>query len=227
MSAISTHPPTTHPPSPPPARQRAPHAGGGKRSVDMQIIAGWVEPRSRVLDLGCGRGVLLDYLRHTKDVFAVGVDMDFDKISACIRRGLTAHQADMLAFMQRFPDGYFDRVIFSRTLEELPVPGQAIAEGLRVARNVTVGFVNHAYWKNRIDGALRGRKPCNAVYTTTWYESRPTNPVTIYDFEQFCARKRIHIVRHAHLRGDWKTTCNFAPNLLAGYALYDLEKAES
>ncbi|EIP96469.1 Methionine biosynthesis protein MetW [Opitutaceae bacterium TAV1] len=207
------------------ARHRKPSVAGHRRTVDMQIIAGWVEPRSRVLDLGCGRGVLLDYLQHTKDVFAVGVDMDFDKISACVRRGVTAHQADMLGFMQRFPDGHFDRVIFSRTLEELPAPGAAIVEGLRVARNVTVGFVNHAYWKNRFDGALRGRKPRNAVYTTAWFESRPTNPVTIHDFEQFCAEKRILIVRRAHLRGDWKTACSFAPNLLAGYALYDLARA--
>ncbi|MDR1281779.1 MAG: methionine biosynthesis protein MetW [Opitutaceae bacterium] len=209
------------------ARLRKPSVAGHRRSVDMQIIADWVMPRSRVLDLGCGRGVLLGFLQHTKNVFAVGVDLDFDKISACVRRGVTAHQADMLGFMQRFPDGHFDRVIFSRTLEELPAPGAAIVEGLRVARNVTVGFVNHAYWKNRLDSALRGRKPRNAVYTTAWFGSRPTNPVTIHDFELFCAEKRIRIVHRAHLRGDWKSACPFAPNLLAGYALYDLARGAS
>jgi methionine biosynthesis protein MetW len=195
-----------------------------KRTVDMQIIAEWVEPRSRVLDLGCGRGVLLDYLKQTKDVHPVGVDLDFDKISACVRRGLTAYQGDMTAFMQSFPAGHFDRVIFSRTLEELSEPGAVIAEALRVGKAVTVGFVNHAYWKNRADIFLRGRKPLNPVYTTEWFESRPTNPVSVADFEHFCASQKIRIARRAHLSGDWKTPCGFAPNLLAGYALYDLAR---
>jgi methionine biosynthesis protein MetW len=195
-----------------------------KRTVDMQIIAEWVEPRSRVLDLGCGRGVLLDYLKQTKEVFPVGVDLDFDKISACVRRGLTAYQGDMTAFMRAFPAGHFDRVIFSRTLEELAAPGEVIAEALRVGRAVTVGFVNHGYWKNRLDAFWRGRKPRNPVYTTEWFESRPTNPASIADFEHFCAIKGIRIVRRAHLRGDWKSPCRLAPNCFAGYALYDLTR---
>lgn len=195
-----------------------------KRTVDMQIIADWVEPRSRVLDLGCGRGVLLDYLVQTKDVFPVGVDHDVDKISACVRRGVTAYQGDMTDFLRAIPDGNFDRVICSRTLEELPDPGAIIAEALRVARALTVGFVNHGYWKNRLDALFRGRKPHNAVYTTQWFESRPANPISIADFEHFCELRQIRIVRRSHLRGDWKSTCPFRPNLFAGYALYDLAR---
>lgn len=195
-----------------------------RRTVDMQVIADWVEPRSRVLDLGCGRGVLLDSLVQSKDIFGVGVDLQFDKIAACIRRGLTAYQGDMMAFMRGFPDGHFDRVICSRTLEEVAHPAEVIAEALRVARALTIGFVNHAYWKNRLDGLLRGRKPRNEVYTTAWYESRPANPISVSDFEDFCATKDYRIARRVHLRGDWKTPCTFRPNFLAGYALYDLTR---
>ena len=195
-----------------------------KRTVDMQIIADWVEPKSRVLDLGCGRGVLLELLVQTKEVFAVGVDMQFEKISACVRRGITAYQGDMMTFMRSFPDAHFDRVICSRTLEEVDDPAAVIAEALRVAKSVTVGFVNHGYWKNRLAAFLHGRKPRNAVYTTEWFESRPANPVSIADFEHFCAEKKIRAVRRALLRGDWKKTCTFRPNLFAGYALYDLTK---
>ncbi len=195
-----------------------------KRTVDMQIIADWVEPHSRVLDLGCGRGVLLDSLVQSKDIFGVGVDLDFDKISACVKRGVTAYQGDMMAFMGAFPDGHFDRVICSRTLEEVGHPGAIIAEALRVGRAVTVGFVNHAFWKNRLDAFLHGRKPRNDVYTTGWSESRPANPVTVADFEDFCSAKGYRIVRRALLGGDWKQPCRVAPNLLAGYALYDLAK---
>jgi len=195
-----------------------------KRTVDMQIIADWVEPRSRVLDLGCGRGVLLELLVQTKEVFAVGVDMQFEKISACVRRGITAYQGDMMSFMRAFPTAHFDRVICSRTLEEVDDPAAVINEALRVAKSVTVGFVNHGYWKNRLAAFLHGRKPRNAVYTTEWFESRPANPVSIADFEHFCTAKSIRAVRRALLRGDWKTPCAFRPNLFAGYALYDLTR---
>jgi methionine biosynthesis protein MetW len=195
-----------------------------KRTVDMQIIADWVEPKSRVLDLGCGRGVLLESLVQSKDVFPVGVDLEFEKISACVKRGVTAYQGDMMEFMRSFPDVHFDRVICSRTLEEVPDPAAVIAEALRVARSVTVGFVNHGYWKNRIDALRHGRKPRNDVYKTAWHESRPANPVSVADFEEFCAQKNIRIARRALLCGDWKTPCTFRPNLFAGYALYDLAR---
>ena len=195
-----------------------------KRTVDMQIIADWVEPGSRVLDLGCGRGVLLEALAQSKQVSPVGVDLDVEKITSCLRRGVSAYQGDMMTFMQGFADGHFDRVICSRTLEELTSPGLVLNEALRVGRAVTVGFVNHGYWKNRLDMLLRGRKPRNAVYTTEWFESRPANPLSPADFEHFCATHGIRITRRAMLRGDWKTPCHSWSNLLAGYAIYDLTR---
>ena len=195
-----------------------------KRTVDMEIIGDWVEPHTRVLDLGCGPGVLLDYLVQTKKVSAVGVDLDLARITACVRRGLAAYQGDMTSFMRAFPDKHFDRVICSRTLHELGDPTAVIGEALRVGRALTVGFVNHGYWKNRVDMLIRGRKLRNPVYTTEWFESRPANPVTIADFEHFCAAKGIRIARRAHLAGNWHAPCRALPNLFAGYALYDLAR---
>jgi methionine biosynthesis protein MetW len=195
-----------------------------KRTVDMQIIGDWVEPSTRVLDLGCGSGALLDYLVQTKDVSAVGVDLDFGKITACVRRGLAAYQGDMTAFMRAFPDKHFDRVICSRTVHELGNPTEVILEALRVGRALTVGFVNHGFWKNRLNMLFLGRKIRNEVYTTEWFESRPANPVTIADFEHFCRTQGIRIARRAHLAGNWRTPCRTMPNLFAGYALYDLAK---
>jgi methionine biosynthesis protein MetW len=183
-----------------------------------------VEPGSRVLDLGCGRGVLLDYLQQTKQVRGLGVDLDFQKILGCVRRGVTAYQGDMEAFMRAFPAKHFDRIICSRTVQELADPAAVILEALRAGRAVTVGFVNHGYWKNRIDAFFRGRKPRNPVYTTEWFESRPANPVTISDFEYFCAAQGITVTRRALLRGDWRSPCRVRPNLFAGYALYDLAR---
>ena len=195
-----------------------------KRTVDMQIIGEWVEPSSRVLDLGCGPGVLLDYLAQTKQVSGIGVDLDFRRITACVARGLSAYQGDMTGFMREFPDRHFDRVICSRTVQELDDPTGVILEALRVGRALTVGFVNHGFWKNRVDALVRGRKVRNDVYTTEWFESRPANPVTIADFEYFCAAKGIRIVRRVHLGGNWRTPCRTLPNLFAGYALYDLAR---
>jgi methionine biosynthesis protein MetW len=195
-----------------------------KRTVDMQIIGEWVTPGSRVLDLGCGRGALLDYLVQTKEVAALGVDLDFERITACVARGLSVYQGDMTGFMRQFPDRHFDRVICSRTVQELGDPTGVILEALRVGRSLTVGFVNHGFWKNRVDALLRGRKVRNEVYTTEWFESRPANPVTIADFEHFCAAQGITVTRRAHLLGNWRTPCRTLPNLFAGYALYDLAK---
>jgi methionine biosynthesis protein MetW len=195
-----------------------------KRTVDMQIIGDWVEPNTRVLDLGCGQGVLLDYLVQTKHVAAVGVDLEFMKIAACVQRGLAAYQGDMTSFMRAFPDKHFDRVICSRTVQELDDPTTVILEALRVGRALTVGFVNHGFWKNRLNTLVRGRKIRNEVYKTEWFESRPSNPVTIADFEHFCVAKEIRVARRAHLAGNWHTPCRHAPNLFAGYALYDLAR---
>jgi methionine biosynthesis protein MetW len=196
-----------------------------KRTVDMQVIGEWVEPQSRILDLGCGRGELMDYLVQAKQVSATGVDLDFNRISACVARGLSAYQGDMTEFMRAFPDRHFDRIICSRTVHELNDPAGVILEALRVGSTVTVGFVNHGFWKNRLGALLRGRKVLNAVYTTAWHESRPANPLSIADFEDFCRAKSIRIARRAHLLGDWRTPCRVLPNLLAGYALYDLARA--
>jgi methionine biosynthesis protein MetW len=212
--------------TPPLAHSGRPRAHGAfeKRTVDMQIIGDWVEPNTRVLDLGCGQGALLDYLVQTKKVSGVGVDLDFAKITACIRRGLAAYQGDMTSFMRSFPEKHFDRVICSRTVHELADPTTVIMEALRVGRALTVGFVNHGFWKNRINTLVQGRKIRNEVYKTEWFESRPANPLTIADFEHFCEVKGITIKRKALLAGNWRSPCRTLPNLFAGYALYDLAK---
>ena len=193
-----------------------------KRTVDMQVIADWIEPGSRVLDLGCGRGVLLDYLVQSKSIRGVGVDTDFDKVTSCIRRGLTAYQGDLEVFLRRFPDGFFDHVLCSRTLQELGRPARVMEEALRVGRRFAVGFVNHGYWENRVSLILKGHRLVNEVNPAKWAASRPSNPLSVAEFEQFCGESRIEMRRKDYLRVDWKTPCRILPNLLSGYALYEL-----
>jgi methionine biosynthesis protein MetW len=195
-----------------------------KRTVDMQIISDWVEPGSRVLDLGCGRGVLLEYLIRKKGVFGVGVDLDQEKVLGCIRKGVTVFHGDLFQLMRTFPDKFFDRVICSRTLQELNNPADTVLEALRLARFVTVGFVNFAFWKNRWSLFHTGSRIRNEVYPSEWYQSRTTHPVSVAEFEHFCLVRNVRIVRKVYLGGDWKTRVSFRPNLLAGYAIYDLQK---
>jgi methionine biosynthesis protein MetW len=195
-----------------------------KRTIDMQVIGEWVEHNSKVLDLGCGKGELLSYLMQKKHAVTTGVDLNLDHITACVERGVNAYQGDMTSFMTVFPEGHFDRVICSRTLHELHDPAGVILEALRVGKTLTVGFVNHGFWKNRLYSLFKGKKINNIIYPTEWHESRPANPVTIEDFETFCSRKSIKIRRRVHLLGDWRSPCRFLPNLFSGYALYDLEK---
>ena len=195
-----------------------------RRTVDMRLLGEWVEAGSRVCELGCGRGVLLEYLVHTRGIFAVGVDLDLEKVAACVKRGVTAYQGDMVGFLRALPDGYFDRVICSRTIEELAQPAVVLREALRAGRRVNVGFVNHGYWKNRWGALRHGGRLRNEVYTTDWADTRPSNPLSVADFEAFCAQESIRIARRVLLRGDWERPCTFLPNLRSGYAMYELTR---
>ncbi len=193
-----------------------------KRTVDMRIISEWIESDSSVLDLGCGRGVLLEYLIQTKSVFGVGVDWNMEKVSSCIKRGVPAYQGDLIELMKSFPDKFFDRVVCSRTVQELNNPAQVLLEALRLADSVTVGFVNYGYWKNRFHHLVSGSHIINEVNLYEWYEGPPTHPISISEFEWFCNRHHIEVTRRVYLRGDWETPCEYLPNLLCGYALFEL-----
>lgn len=195
-----------------------------KRQVDFQIIARWVDEGNRVLDLGCGRGVLLEYLKHSKSVYGLGVDIDFEHILSCVKRGIPAYHGDVRQVLANFADNAFDRVIFSRSVELLDDPAAILADGLRVGRRVTVGFVNHGFWVNRLNFLLRGKRTLNTVYPRPWYQTLRSNPFSISDFDAFCACHKINIEQRVYLSADWIRTCTLPPNLFAGYALYDLSK---
>ena len=195
-----------------------------RRQVDFQIIARWVDEGSRVLDLGCGRGVLLEYLKQKKSVYGVGVDINFERILSCVKRGVPAYHGDVRALLATFDDNAFDRVIFSRSVELLDDPDAILAEGLRVGKRVTVGFVNHGFWVNRLTFLLKGQRTINEVYPSPWYETLPSNPFSVSEFDGFCAARQIKIENRVYLSGDWSGECKLLPNLCAGYAIYDLSK---
>lgn len=188
----------------------------------MKVMSEWVQPGSRVLDLGCGRGVLLEYLKQKLDVQAVGVDLDPEKARSCVKRGLSVFMGDLMEFMRSFPDKHFDYVICSRTLQELNAPSMVIHEALRVSNHMLVGFVNFGYWRNRLSMFTKGRTIRNEVYPSPWSVSRPTNPLSVAQFEIYCRNHNIKVERQLCLGGNWESERSVLKNLLSGYALYDL-----
>lgn len=195
-----------------------------KRETDLQIISGWINEGDRILDVGCGRGILLEHLIRTMQVRALGVDASLSKIQSCVKRGVPIYHGDADAFLAEFPDGYFDWIILSRTIQELNNPGELIRQALRIGENVAIGFVNHGYWLNRWVTLLSGSRPTNEVFPLSWDSGAPYNPVTIQGFEEFAARKNIRIANKAFLRGDWQKRTTTLPNLRAGYAIYHLSR---
>mgnify|MGYP001231897608 FL=1 len=200
-----------------------------KKEADFKIIDDWVEPSSKVLDLGCGRGALLEHLRDTKDVFGLGVDYDLNKATACVARGVTVCQEDIRKVLSNLKDNSFDWVIFSRMVEELEEPGKVILEALRVGKRVAISFVNYSYWKNRYRFLRSGVRIRNEVYPEPWETSMLRNYFSVRDFELFCLKMKTEkiefsIGRKVFHRGDWVKTCKFFPNLRAGLAIYELIK---
>ena len=125
-----------------------------KRQIDARFTARWVNEGDRVLDLGCGRGTLLDYLKKKKSVFGIGVDINFEYILSCVKRDVTAYHGDMRQLMAGFNENSFERVIFSRSVEFVDNPEIILAEGLRVGKRVTVGFINQGFWHAHIGWIL-------------------------------------------------------------------------
>jgi methionine biosynthesis protein MetW len=194
-----------------------------KRETDLQIISEWIDDGQSVLDVGCGRGILLEHLVRTRSVHALGVDASLEKVQSCVKRGVSAYHGDAESLLKEFPDQFFDWIILSRTIQEMNQPGALIGQSMRVARNVAIGFVNYGYWLNRWSTLLTGSRPTNEVFPLSWDSGSPYNPVTIKGFEAFTAQRGIHIADSVFLKGNWKTRSTFLPNLCAGYAIYRLK----
>jgi methionine biosynthesis protein MetW len=195
-----------------------------KRRTDQMVINQGIQSGDKVLDLGCGRGSLLQLLIQEKQVRALGVDINPSKILECVKKGIPVYQGDVDEFLGNFPDQSFDRVILSRTVEHLQEPGRTIGEALRVGRRVTVGFINHGFWVNRMNYFIKGSRTINDVYPKPWYESAPVTFFSLANFEDFCRKKSIRIHDRVCLDANWKNECRILPNLLAGYVICDISK---
>jgi len=185
---------------------------------DYAIIGDIVERNSRVLDLGCGEGELLEWLAVNKGVDARGVELSGPKVQRAIARGVSVFQCDIDQALRDYPDQAFDYVILSQTLQETFRPRQVLREMLRVGRRVIVAFPNFGHWRVRLSMLLSGRAPRTSLFPYEWHESPNIHFLTIEDFEDLTRKEGLVVERRYFLAGHRKVT--FRPNLLAETAVY-------
>ena len=189
---------------------------------DYAAIAGWVSLNASVLDLGCGDGSLLRYLRETRRVAGYGVEIADDGVLACVRNGVSVIQGDLERGLSGFEDRSFDYVILSQTLQAIENSERIVAEMLRVGREGIVTFPNFGYWKNRLQ-VLAGHMPVSDNVPYEWHDTPNVHLCTIADFERFCADRAVKILERKVLtRGK---PVAVLPNLLGSLAVYRFQRA--
>jgi methionine biosynthesis protein MetW len=187
---------------------------------ELKILCSLIPEGAKVLDLGCGDGSVLAFLKEQRHLDAHGVEIDRANVLGAVRRGLSVYHGDMLEGMGLFPDQFFDVVLCSRTLQEVPQPAAALREMLRVGQRVMVGFHNYGYWRNRLCFLLRGLQPQCGSSSNRWFNSPDIHPMTILAFEEFCEADGIRVLERRFLRRNEKGTVRWRPNLRAEYAMF-------
>ena len=184
---------------------------------DYAAIAGWVRVGARVLDLGCGDGSLLTYLKERRGVTGYGVEIDDERVLACVTRGVSVIQRDLERGLSDFEDRSFDYVILSQTLQAVRNSDRIVGDMLRVGREGIVTFPNFGYWKNRLQiGA--GRMPVSDNLPYQWFNTPNVHLCTIADFEDYCAGRGIRVVERKVLTRGRPVT--LWPNLFGALAVF-------
>ncbi len=188
---------------------------------DFDVIAKWIRPGEKVLDLGCGDGSLLRYLQDERGVRGYGVDKDPDNVLACIRHGVNVIQIDLEAGLSGFEDGFFDHVVMSLSLQTVRHTERILDEMLRVGHEAVVSFPNFGQKSHRAAIAA-GHMPVSKSLPYQWYNSPNVRFFTMADFEDLCAGRGIVIRERLAFEGEDIVTED--PNLNASIAVYRLGK---
>jgi methionine biosynthesis protein MetW len=191
--------------------------------ADFEAIAAWVRPDSTVLDLGCGDGLLLRYLRQTRNARGYGIEIADDNVLACVKNGVNVIQSDLERGLAGFDAGSFDCVILSQTLQAMRHTEEIVREMLRVGREAVVSFPNFGRWDLRLQVAL-GRMPVSKDLPYQWFNTPNVHLCTIADFEAFCADHGIRVLERVALHRG-RPVAAFA-NFLGSLAVYRVEKRQ-
>jgi len=197
-------------------------AGRGLPSrPEFDAIAAWIEPGAQVLDLGCGDGSLLRYLKEARRAMGYGIEIDDANILASVRNRVNVLQSDLESGLAGFESGSFDYVILSQTLQAVRRTEQIIGEMLRVGRQAIVTFPNFGYWGHRLQ-VLTGRMPVSSTLPYQWYDTPNLHLFTLRDFESFCTGHGIRILERVVM--DRGRVVSLLPNLLGSLAVYRFDR---
>jgi methionine biosynthesis protein MetW len=193
---------------------------------DLKLIADLVEPGSRVLDVGCGDGELLDYLVHRQGVDGRGIEISQQGVNECVAKGLFVIQGDADNDLAEYPDSSFDYVILSKTLQAVHRPQLVLSELLRIGRRAVVTIPNFGQWKVRMSLAVRGRMPVTKALDKSWYNTDNIHFCTILDLFDLIASEGIRVREFVPHKADG-TRLNMSParaNWYADQGLFLLER---
>ncbi len=197
---------------------------------DLEIIADLVKENSRVLDIGCADGELLEFLQKNKNVDARGLEISQAKVSRALMRGLSVIQGDAEKDLSFYPDNSFDYAILSQTIQATQRPKEILQEMLRVAKFAIVSLPNFAHYKNRFHLLLHGTMPVNKNIPFSWYETPNIHFCSIRDFEKLCFDLRFIVEKKIFLTSKRRLT-NFLSheiisNFFAEYGIFLISKKE-
>lgn len=197
--------------------------------LDLRLIADMVAPGTRVLDIGCGDGALIAHLTREKGVDARGIEIDMAEATRAVAAGLAVIHGDADSDLAHYPDGAFDYVILSRTLQAVERPREVLRQMLRIGRHAIVSFPNFGHWQMRWRLLATGRMPDTETWSRPWYETPNIHPCTIADFFVLCAMDGYVVeqwlaVDERGLKAPWKRSVRLA-NLFGQQALFLLRRA--
>lgn len=189
---------------------------------DYAIIGELVEPNTKVLDLGCGDGELLQWLAGNKGVEARGIEIEGARVQRAIGRGVSVYQGDIDEGLVDYPAQTFDYVILSQTLQESRHPLKVLQEMLRVGRHAIVTFPNYGHWSVRLAHLFSGRAPQTKLFPYNWYDSPNIHFLTVKDFEELVKAQGWTVERKIFLSGHYLG--KLFPNLMAAVAVFQVRK---
>jgi len=184
---------------------------------DFELISSWIPERSRVLDLGCGDGVLLAGLAATRGVRGYGIEIDADNVLASVAHGVNVIQSDLEEGLAAFGDDTFDFVILSQTLQAMRNAENVLTEMLRVGREGIVTFPNFGYWRHRLDIA-GGHMPVSRTLPHAWWNTPNIHLCTVKDFEDLCRKVGAEILDERVIHEG--RTVRVLPNLLGSLGVF-------
>jgi methionine biosynthesis protein MetW len=197
---------------------------------DLQIIASWIETGSKVLDLGCGKGDLLKFLKDHKKINGTGIERNEAKVAQCIEKGLSVLQGDINEEILDYSDRLFDYVILSQTLQQVYAPSELIRSILRIGRKGIVSFPNFSHWKVRLQLLLTGYAPITRQLPYEWYNTPNIRVITLKDFRKYSKEVGFEILKEVSIntqnhdkRGRIIDTL---PNVRATYGIFLVGKTD-